>query len=537
MAAAAPEAENLQYEMNPEDIQMFDLEKKRKILAVLFFENKIGAAFYSEDNEMLYVFVDSEESSPHFETFEMLVTQIEPTTIVLNVNCNDILKQKANNLMSDVESMPSIPGDVEIESDSREPQPSTSSGPKNRTSVSSNRSPNVSYIPERYFNEQYARKKLMDYVENKDRRTEESRFVFLSSLINTTNSNLWRSIGGLIKFLEVVEEKTGDKICVIGLQSFFPENRMFVENTTVEALQIFKCDWHPSAYKSGSFKDGFCVFSKFNRCITRVGKAYMRKIFQHPLTDLPTINERLNFLEIFGQPERTTICDDIKFHIKYVAPMHKVVKRMMIGHAPIKDWRMLHRTLRSAIEIFGFLRNCDESIAKSTLVERYLQVYRSDVISNLFETIDRTIDFRKSLKEDVFHVNPGVCETLDKQTELYIQLPNILSAEFENDIPLLRGVVEDAQMVYLPQIGFVIKVPLMGGEANGNIQGLEFRAVADGNAFYKSSTCVRLDNDIGDIECLMQDERVTIMYSLQDDVLRTAGYIYEAIDILAEIDW
>ena len=71
-------------------------------------------------------------------------------------------------------------------------------------------------------------------------------------------------------------------------------NYLIIDPTSLEALNIFKHESHPSAMGLGQSKEGLSVFGVLNRCVTVGGRRLLRLWFTRPLLDRETIEERLN---------------------------------------------------------------------------------------------------------------------------------------------------------------------------------------------------------------------------------------------------
>lgn len=86
--------------------------------------------------------------------------------------------------------------------------------------------------------------------------------------------------------------------------------------------------------------------------------------------------------------------------------------------------------------------------------------------------------------------------------------------------------------MYLPQLGFLIKMPQ--DQPYGD---LEFQFSADEDAYYKNSTMRDLNDEIGDIHTNIVDRELELVQEIKDTLFQnTSEYLYVS-SLVAHLDW
>ncbi|KAG1692580.1 MutS 5 [Nymphon striatum] len=120
----------------------------------------------------------------------------------------------------------------------------------------------------------------------------------------------------------------------------------------------------------------------------------------------------------------------------------------------------------------------------------YKTIYHSIMIGNICKSLPqkleifRKVDFDESLEKSRFTVKFGVCEEIDNskyfkhlKKRTYSGLPDLLTRVARNELDRLDQDIEECNVVYLPQLGYLLSIPITPTQkASGsyNIQGLDF---------------------------------------------------------------
>ena len=135
---------------------------------------------------------------------------------------------------------------------------------------------------------------------------------------------------------------------------------------------------------------------------------------------------------------------------------------------------------------------------------------------------------------------------LDALREEYASIEPILDAiAGEEQERLARmGIVPSSDelfVVYVPQLGFLLKLPLPGelgehAEKEYEQAGLRYQFDADGSHFFKCESCVQLDERFGDISSRIKDVEAQLVRHLEDRMVEWLPLLIAAQSALAELD-
>jgi hypothetical protein len=64
-------------------------DQPAQLMAIDLRQKMLGCAFYSKDQGMFLLAEDQHESGPHYDLVRTLLSQIEPTTVIVNVGNDD----------------------------------------------------------------------------------------------------------------------------------------------------------------------------------------------------------------------------------------------------------------------------------------------------------------------------------------------------------------------------------------------------------------------------------------------------------------
>lgn len=131
-----------------------------------------------------------------------------------------------------------------------------------------------------------------------------------------------------------------------------------------------------------------------------------------------------------------------------------------------------------------------------------------------FESMHRTLsthlDFDESRLEERMVFQNGIDNDLDMMKRTYHGLDDFLGqVAIRIECP---SNVHDWSVVYFPQIGFLVKIPL---DSARNVQSIdprfEFQFLAEEYGYFKSRDMRELDTEIGDIHSLIVDRELELL--------------------------
>ncbi|RJE19962.1 mismatch repair protein [Aspergillus sclerotialis] len=97
----------------------------------------------------------------------------------------------------------------------------------------------------------------------------------------------------------------------------------------------------------------------------------------------------------------------------------------------------------------------------------------------------------------------------------------------------------DVNVIYFPQLGFNIAIPLNDrGEAayDGSDEDWDLIFVTENRAYFKDLRMRQMDEKLGDIYGLICEKEIEIVYELAQQVLLFENVLVEASDVCGELD-
>lgn len=128
---------------------------------------------------------------------------------------------------------------------------------------------------------------------------------------------------------------------------------------------------------------------------------------------------------------------------------------------------------------------------------------------------------------------------MDRLRQTYHSLPEYLSSvvrKIAGNIESTR--ISTINVVYFPQLGFLITVPMMDGIQPDSFQdsGLELQFATEKVAYYKDAVTRRLDTDIGDVHADMVDMELEIIQVLINEIQPMTDLLREYGRKVSEFD-
>lgn len=140
------------------------------------------------------------------------------------------------------------------------------------------------------------------------------------------------------------------------------------------------------------------------------------------------------------------------------------------------------------------------------------------------------IDFEESKTENRVVIKPCIDTDLDEMKRVYYGLDDFLSHVAQR--LLLPEECSIYSVVYFPQLGFLIKMPV--DQPHGE---MEFQFSADESSYYKNQVMQDLNEEIGDIHTNIVDKELELVQEIKDSMLQnTADFLYVS-NLVAYLDW
>ncbi|XP_031779842.1 DNA mismatch repair protein MSH5 [Nasonia vitripennis] len=170
----------------------------------------------------------------------------------------------------------------------------------------------------------------------------------------------------------------------------------------------------------------------------------------------------------------------------------------------------------------------------------------TDTVKNLEVVMDSKLSWKPHVKCITKRVNRALhglkffrtCTTEALPTSIYFHLPETLSTLSKTDILSLPPEIENYNLVYVPEVGYVIAVtkwrsPALG---NKNILNLEYKFTTRNIHYYKNYLTKELDKAYGDINQSMIKRSSRIIMKLALYMNFYIETIYESLQKCAELD-
>ena len=182
----------------------------------------------------------------------------------------------------------------------------------------------------------------------------------LSAVIDFDSKLQVQAVGSLVSFLQstLYRLEEGGTVTVNTILHAKTSMYMKIDDNSLRALHIFATEHHPLMSKGhGHTKEGFSLFSLFDRTKSRMGRACLREWMQKPLVDHDQIQQRHDGIELFLQARFQASTGKLLQLLQSVGAVDKLLLRLQKCHTSPMDLVVLSRTLFAAIEICETLQH------------------------------------------------------------------------------------------------------------------------------------------------------------------------------------
>uniref|UniRef100_A0A1X7T169 DNA mismatch repair protein MutS core domain-containing protein n=1 Tax=Amphimedon queenslandica TaxID=400682 RepID=A0A1X7T169_AMPQE len=322
------------------------------IMSVLYNGGCLGLSYYDTESGQLCIMLDVAEtkdyeilkrgSSPEGDTGSIFACSIsvEVLPIIMQVEPSIVLSSSKQN-----ENMQQILKDC--------------SSPEGDTGSIFACSISVEVLPSVEFKYETAHRRIMSYSwpgvqgagtgEGRTEGMEKEREVRISSIIPMDSSNMVRSIGALLKYLDkkrigIELEDIGTHVPILSVKRFTLDNLLLMDETAFSSLRIFYRENHPSVYKGSSgSKEGLSLFGIANHTRSSLGHKLLKLWFLRPLKDIGTLSERLDAIEYLSSIKNNETVASLTDCLKNIKNIPRILVRMSQSHLSITDWQSLYK--------------------------------------------------------------------------------------------------------------------------------------------------------------------------------------------------
>ncbi|KAH2727169.1 hypothetical protein KXW29_002601 [Aspergillus fumigatus] len=391
---------------------------------------------------------------------------------------------------------------------------------------------------------------------------QEGRLLHMASSIDMENTVTIGCAGAVLAYLQ--RRRTTDSITTLGftgayqvrsVEMFSLKGTMFINRSTLLSLHITESESHLSMLnqgpgrKSPASKEGLSVYGLFQRFAhTPQGRNRLRQIFLRPSVEINVICERHDFISVYLRPDNYDALNKIVKGLKHIKNLRPVMinlrKGISTGSAKITGFKT---TVWATLLAFAFYGIDIHDALKETfgadnlnLRTQALHVFEASQLYRVGRMIQETVDIDRSEDQGRTVVKPGLDRELDRMKDTYDGLNDLLkevATEIAATIPESLDI--DVNVIYFPQLGFNIAVPLndMGEAAySGTADDWELIFVTENRAYFKDFRMREMDQSLGDIYGLICEKEIEIIYDLAQKVLQHKDALVQASDMCGHID-
>ncbi|KAI5240609.1 hypothetical protein E4T42_08313 [Aureobasidium subglaciale] len=304
------------------------------------------------------------------------------------------------------------------------------------------------------------------------------------------------------------------------IEMFTLAGSMFVNADTLLSLQIVQSESHPHSHNQGpakansGSKEGFSVYGLFhNLARTPQGRVLLRQYFLRPSTNLEVINERLDTINFLLRTENTEQTEALTKNLSKIKNMRTVMinlRKGISGTGPGK--KGLPNFIWAGIRLFAYhalqIKDSFQDVFggdRLAIRNKVMKHFHGTQLADVGKSITEIIDFELSLDQGRNVVKHGVDHDLDELKQTYEGLESLLvqvAQHVAQSVP--EGLNTDINVVFFPQIGFLIAIPQDSITGHGIFEGheddpWEKMFTTEDFAYYKNENVIEMDSYFGDI--------------------------------------
>ncbi|KAF2428685.1 hypothetical protein EJ08DRAFT_324329 [Tothia fuscella] len=328
---------------------------------------------------------------------------------------------------------------------------------------------------------------------------------------------------------------------------------MFVNNDTLQSLQIIQTESHPNYQNQGpsayGSKEGLSVYGLFHHLArTPQGKQLLRQYFLRPSVSLVTISERLDAVSVFVRPDNASLLEDLVKDMKVIKNMRTVLLSLQKGVSASQGgiatpaWLTLLRFAGAALTIRDLVQETNGA-ERLPLRNKILELFDTQTLARVGYEIRETVDLEETAVQHRVVVKPNVDDDLDRMKREWDGLEDLLSqvsrAMEPRVPPTLRATLN---VIYFPQVGFMLAVrkdeddETDSFQSEGAIEGWEQIFTTESAKYYKSDEMQELDEKYGDMWTEICEKEIEILHDLAQKVLQHAELLTAVSDLCGELD-
>eukprot|EP01031_Cornospumella_fuschlensis_P027365 gene27365-33054_t len=411
--------------------------------------------------------------------------------------------------------------------------------------------------------------------------TKSEVYYTLSSCVDLENPYVVQALGGLLHYLQDhVFNLDEGRIVVNGCKELPNARLLRIDSNSLFALQIFNEEFHPNWLKgAGKSKEGYSLFSMFDRAHSIPGRLRLRDWMHRPLCDKEAILGRQRVVAFTSDARHQDMITDVVKQLKHFHDMARIILRIKKVQANYLDWCKINTSLTAAVAIVTMLRDYMHNLRESSDEAIILMNLCKDIdligLNDVKQHLQEWIDFDETLKAKEVIIHEGKDSVLDEKRDIYRDLEGYLVQAAEQVLES-TPVIEALSVEYVPQLGYLVVVDdadvavlRSGNWINDNksvssIVGsappsrpssvgtasysgphpsfvdpgshFVFVFAHEGKHFFKHRVVYQLDELIGDVKSDIQDRMRQILLELEEGLLDLESSIVQTTASLATLD-
>jgi DNA mismatch repair protein MSH5 len=274
----------------------------------------------------------------------------------------------------------------------------------------------------------------------------------------------------------------------------------------------------------------------------------LRQYFLRPSLDIDNISARLDFVSVFTHSDNQDSAQKLSKSMSRIKNMRTTMTLLRKGVNGVNQklggfksgvWASLLEFCYHTIDVADSLNEVagGESLPLRT---RGLELLNKFELQRIGKMVHDVVDLELSIKQHRTVVKYGVDDNLDKIKEMYDGMDELLSKTVRQISASLAVPDVGLNVIYFPQLGFHITVPIDGatGDAvySGGATPWERMFTTKNRVYFKDERMHDMDEQLGDLYAMICDREIEISYDLAQKVLLEEKLLVEVSDLCGEID-
>ncbi|KAL4985811.1 muts domain V-domain-containing protein [Aspergillus falconensis] len=348
-------------------------------------------------------------------------------------------------------------------------------------------------------------------AENLDFTSEEGRNLHMASFFDLENKV---TLGCADAILTYLQRQRSSEMQVASLEMSTLDGTMFVNVRTLIMVN------QGPGKGSSSQKEGLS------------GKQRLQQNFLRPSVQLDIIHERHAFISVSLQGDNHNPMNKMVKGLKHIKNLRPVLinlqKGISTGSGKVAGFKAAGWATLLAFAFYGI--DVHDAFEETSGDMGWLYIIRQAIESMALHALEAA---------QLYTVGRMIQEIVDIDSfgeqgravlkQVAIEIATTIPASFDIDM----------NVIYFPQLGFKIAIPLSNtGKAayNGVDEGWELIFITENRAYFKDFRMREMDGKLGDIYGLICEKEIGIIYDLAQRVQQYEKVLTESSDVCGEID-